>query len=148
LNLVESSSEVKKQIAADPLVNAKGEVVEKLATQILIFKAKHSKEPTVREINKMKQVIGQLEKEWGLKAGKNCNKEAFTLAKDSLFEKYCTKALMGVKIDKQDLKISKSEVIEKAGQIAQKLSFQNSSKMVNHQRAIENQKQIGRGIEH
>ncbi len=146
LNFIESSSEIKNKISSDPLINAKGDLAENLTTQILLYKAKTGRDPSLNEINTMKQVIGQLEKEWGVKAGKDLDQGPYNLAKNSLFEKYCTKALTGKEIDKQDVITSKGEVIGRAEQITQRLSLEGNIKLINQEKAIESVKQPSLGI--
>lgn len=98
MRFIESASKVKKSISLDPLVNAKGEVADRLTYQMMIFKAKEGRDPSLKEIIMMKEVISEIAKGFRFKMSDVANKECLEFAKDKVLSKHCEKALKGQKV--------------------------------------------------
>lgn len=96
-------NKVKKDLSRDHQINAKGEIVDRLAYQIMLFKAKLGYSPTNGQINMMKNVIQSCEKQWHFSMTEKGNAVELNAAKDKVYESLCCKALMGHKVKNIDI---------------------------------------------
>jgi len=94
-NIFKKEDAVFKRLGEDPLINAGGELQKHLARQCTLFEARNVLEPTLSEINLMKETIQEAEKSLSRTSHPKMFKSDLQCAKQRTFEKLCEEGFRG-----------------------------------------------------
>ena len=102
VQFLEQKEEILTKISSDPLVNASGELAERLSFQLQLFEAKNGYPPGHYQITQMKEGILELTKDVSFLKDSCADTEIKDLAIDRSLESICEKTLKGYEIPKDD----------------------------------------------
>ena len=97
-DLFKKEGEVFKRLGEDPFINAQGDLQKQLARQCIIFEARRGLEPTISEINLMKETIQEAEKSLAGASLPKIPRADLQCTKQRLFEKLCVEGFKGKEI--------------------------------------------------